>query len=110
MVFTEWRESNPPRTVRVERRSEVPLAEGVSLVFEGHSHKSVGPETESPLMVALTYRVGTQSIESNLNLFPPREAEWQWERWSFRLVDYDYGAWMELEVRDLTPRPLQVVP
>jgi len=62
------------------------------------------------LIVGLTYQVGTQAIESNMSLFPPREAGWQWERWSFRLVDYEYGSWMELEVRDLTPHPLRVAP
>ncbi len=109
-AFTAWRTSGPPRTVRVERSGAVPLAGGATLVFKGHAHKAVSPGTASPLMVALACRVDGQEIASGVRLLPPAEAEWQWERWRFRLVDYAYDAWMQLEVHDLAPHALRVDP
>ncbi len=111
LAFTEWLDpGRTGRTVRIERGRTVTFSPGASLVFEGHSHKSVDSGTESPLMVAVTYRVSGRATSAQVSLFPPHETRWQWQRWSFRLVDHEYGAWMKLEVHELTPRALEVGP
>ena len=88
-----------PRIVRVETGGSVDLGGGRSMVFVSHGHKAVFPDQESPLLVMVSYRDGEKALETQVySLFPPADDRWRWRDVQVRVVEYEYGRSMVLEI------------
>ncbi len=83
--------------VRVQRGERVRLHDMVDFTFVSHSHKSVGPGQESPLMVNVDYHDGHPYPRTH-SLFLPGEASWAWQDLRFTLAEHQYDEFMVLTV------------
>jgi hypothetical protein len=70
------------------------------LTFHLHSHKDVragGPS--SPLLVYLFYKVDGRKKPITVSLHPesgPAGRTWEWSKYRFTLLAYEYNQWMRL--------------
>ncbi len=91
--------------IRIRRGERVRLHDTLDFTFVSHSHKSVMPGQESPLMVNVDYHDGHPYPRTH-SLFPPREATWMWDDLRFTLGDYRYGDFMDLVVDRMALEPV----
>lgn len=98
----------PPQTVRVERGETVTLADGHQLEFVAHGHKRTHANQASPLIVRTRWSLpGFEPTEHSVNLqTSDDERSWSVRDVELTLLDWDYDAWMELEIRALRRVPI----
>lgn len=85
----------------VERDRTVSLPD-FDMTFHLHGHKDVGEGESSPLIVHVVYKVNGRKRPFTVNLQPDSRASgksWNWAKYRFTLLDYQYNAWMRLVVR-----------
>ena len=93
-----------PVTVSLKEGESADIG-GTTVRFDGHSHKRTSPGQRSPLITNLTFDPDGENVGEYVSLFPPEEATWRWRNYDFRLVDWDYGQRIDLEVRRRQLRP-----
>lgn len=93
----------PPRVVRVEPGAEIALTRSLFLRFDGHRRDASRLIVDGSVFTRYTAADGAtrDSAPSSVSfhLRPDRTpAAWRWRDWSFELVDYSYGRFMELAI------------
>lgn len=104
---TEFSVAKALAKVRVKRGETVTLPDGVRFTFSGHSHKDVGKDDSSPLVIGGKIATGAGAAKSfYVNVHPETERLFDEGGRTFELVAYAYDEWMELRYfGKLAPRP-----
>ncbi len=91
----------PPQRHRLARGKSFELGDGDRVEFTGHSHKRTRQGQTSPLLVHLRWdSPGQEPATDTASLRPPKGLRtWAWRDLEFTLIDWDYDAWIEVDVR-----------
>jgi len=75
----------------------VEFPDGFKFAFIGHSHKRTAGEP-SPLVIYASYVLKGKEAKKYVNIYYPKEREWEWENYRFVLLGYGYDAYMQMKV------------
>ncbi len=93
--------SAPQQRHRVGRGESFELGDGDRIEFSGHGHKRTRPGQTSPLLVHLIWHTpGQEPVSGSVSLEPSTgDRTWRWRDLELTLADWDYGDWIEVDVR-----------
>lgn len=93
--------SAAPERHRIARGQSFAPEDDNRIEFVGHSHKKTGPDEHSPLIVELDWHSpGQDPVRDYASVMPlAGDRTWTWRDLEFTLVDWDYDAWIEVDVR-----------
>ncbi|MBN2893921.1 MAG: hypothetical protein JXL97_18780 [Bacteroidales bacterium] len=94
------------KTIKFEKGKKVQVNEDLLITFISHSHKktTIGGHP-SPLIVYLKYELkGVEHEESyylktSYESIKTTKSEWEWNKYTFSLIDYQYDDYMLIEVK-----------
>lgn len=70
--------------------------------FDGHSHKMIYENTESPLIINIKYKIRfpqpEKEIEKSYYMFGDTPFIWRWKNYLFVVIKYEYGEMMEMKI------------
>jgi|GEM_PF-1969513 len=96
-------EDSPPGAPTIGRLSEatpISLDDETVLRFLGHSHKRTYPGQTSPLMIAVRWETpGAEPEDQHTSIMPDGPREFFWRDRVVKVVEWQYGDWMDLEIR-----------
>lgn len=76
--------------------------------FEGHSHKMVYENSESPLIINVKYKVRFPQVEKEKEkgyyMYGETPFIWRWKNYLFVVIKYDYNNTMEMKISADSPQ------
>lgn len=102
-TVADTRTDAAPTRIRIERGQTVQLGETEALEFTGHGHKRTFEGQDSPLIISMRWHAsGAEPVDHSVNLETSRgDRSWRFRDHEVTLREWEYDAWMELEVHAL---------
>ncbi len=93
---------NLDKNFTIKNNETVLVQNSFFFTFDGHSHKMVYENTESPLIINVKYKVRFPQVEKekekNYYMFGNTPFVWRWKNYLFVVIKYEYGTTMEMKI------------